>query len=132
MIDRVAQRVGSYTGIKSVPAQDWAVQEYQGGPILDRSLERLVSADASIIAVRQRILKTVRALQEGTEPDEPATLAVTRAADRHHPRQQARGLGRRKGLPGSARLVRDHARGGQSSSARLPRPVTFCRKRPFL
>jgi phenylpropionate dioxygenase-like ring-hydroxylating dioxygenase large terminal subunit len=72
-IDRQAQRSGSYTGIKSVPAQDWAVQEYQGGPILDRSLERLVSADESIIRVRSRILKAVRALQEGTEPVEAAS-----------------------------------------------------------
>ena len=72
-IDRQAQRNGSFTGIKSVPAQDWAVQEYQGGPILDRSLERLVNADASIIAVRSRILKAVRELQEGTEPVEAAS-----------------------------------------------------------
>src|SRR6476646_3835586 len=72
-IDRQAQRNGSFTGIKSVPAQDWAVQEYQGGPILDRSLERLVSADESIIRVRSRILKAVRQLQEGTEPIEAAS-----------------------------------------------------------
>ena len=78
IIDRAAQRTGSYTGIKSVPAQDWAVQEYQGGPILDRSLERLVSADASIIAVRARILNAVRALQEGTEPVEAASGAQYR------------------------------------------------------
>ena len=54
------------------------MQEYQGGPILDRSLERLVSADASIIAVRARILKAVRALQEGTEPVEAASGAQYR------------------------------------------------------
>jgi hypothetical protein len=78
MIDREAQRKSSYTGIKSVPAQDWAVQEYQGGPIMDRSLERLVSADASIIAVRSRILKAVRQLQEGTEPVEATSGAQYR------------------------------------------------------
>ena len=77
-IDRAAQRGGSYTGIKSVPAQDWAVQEYQGGPIMDRSLERLVSADASIIAVRSRILKALRALQEGVEPIEAVSGAQCR------------------------------------------------------
>ena len=78
MIDRLAQRASSYTGIKSIPAQDWAVQEHQGGPILDRSLEHLVSADSAIIAVRQRLLATLRGLQEGTEPAEPATLAAQR------------------------------------------------------
>jgi phenylpropionate dioxygenase-like ring-hydroxylating dioxygenase large terminal subunit len=71
LIDRESQRTSSFTGIKSIPAQDWAMQEEQGGPIFDRSLEHLVSADASIIAVRRRLLQTVRELQEGTEPSEP-------------------------------------------------------------
>jgi phenylpropionate dioxygenase-like ring-hydroxylating dioxygenase large terminal subunit len=75
LIDRELQRTASFTGIKSVPAQDWAVQEDQGGPILDRSLEHLVSADSAIITVRQRLLRTLRDLQEGIEPSEPATGA---------------------------------------------------------
>jgi phenylpropionate dioxygenase-like ring-hydroxylating dioxygenase large terminal subunit len=78
LIDRMAQRTTSYTGIKSIPAQDWAVQEHQGGPILDRSLEHLVSADSAIIAVRQRLLNTLREFQEGTEPGEPGVLATQR------------------------------------------------------
>jgi phthalate 4,5-dioxygenase len=78
LIDRDLQRSESFTGIKSVPAQDWAVQERQGGPIFDRSLEHLVSADSSIIAVRQRILKAVRDLQEGVEPGEPQATSGSR------------------------------------------------------
>jgi phenylpropionate dioxygenase-like ring-hydroxylating dioxygenase large terminal subunit len=78
LIDREAQRTSSFTGIKSIPAQDWAVQEHQGGPILDRSLEHLVSADSAIIAVRGRLLKALREFQEGTEPDEPNVLASRR------------------------------------------------------
>ena len=71
LIDRARQRTTTFTGIKSVPAQDWAVQEDQGGPITDRSIEHLVSADASIIAVRRRLLKTAIDLREGVEPSEP-------------------------------------------------------------
>jgi hypothetical protein len=73
LIDRALQKTSSYTGIKSIPAQDWAVQEYQGGSIADRRWEHLVSADSSIIAVRQRILKAARNLLEGTEPAEART-----------------------------------------------------------
>jgi hypothetical protein len=35
-------------------------------------LEHLVSADGAIIQVRERLLKTLRQLQEGIEPLEPA------------------------------------------------------------
>jgi phthalate 4,5-dioxygenase len=70
LIDRAAQRTTSFTGIKSIPAQDWAVQEDMGGPIVDRSIEHLVSSDAAIISVRKRLIKTARALQEGAEPQE--------------------------------------------------------------
>ena len=71
LIDRAAQRTTSFTGIKSIPAQDWAVQEDMGGPTADRTLEHLVSADAAIISVRKRLITTARDLQEGTEPREP-------------------------------------------------------------
>ena len=79
LIDRALQKTGaSFTGIKSIPAQDWAVQEDQGGPIANRSLEHLVSADGAIIQVRQRLLKTLRELQEGIEPAEPAVTSESR------------------------------------------------------
>jgi len=79
LIDRALQKTGtSFTGIKSIPAQDWAVQEDQGGPITNRSLEHLVSADGAIIQVRQRLLKTLRELQEGIEPTEPVATSESR------------------------------------------------------
>ena len=79
LIDRVLQKSGTlFTGIKSIPAQDWAMQEDQGGPITDRSLEHLVSADGAIIQVRQRLLKALRELQEGSEPMEPAAVCEGR------------------------------------------------------
>jgi hypothetical protein len=71
LIDRSLQRAVSFSGIKSIPAQDWAVTEDMGGPIADRSIEHLVSADAAIISVRKRLIKTARDLQEGVEPAEP-------------------------------------------------------------
>lgn len=69
--DRSLQRSYSFTGIKSIPAQDFAATERQfGSPIADRSKERLVSSDGAIIQVRRRLLKGVFALQEGTVPTE--------------------------------------------------------------
>ena len=71
LIDRAQQRHYSFTGIKSIPAQDFAVTEAQhGGPVSDRTRERLVSSDAAIIQVRRRLLRSVRQLQEGQEPPE--------------------------------------------------------------
>ncbi len=70
-IDRVAQRNFSYTGIKTFPLQDIAMMENQWGPIADRTQEHLSSSDYAIIKVRQRLLKAAKALQSGTEPDEP-------------------------------------------------------------
>ena len=70
LIDRAAQRMFSYTGIKSAPAQDFAVQEDQGGRFMDRTIERLVSSDEAIIKARRRLLKIAQDLQEGMEPPE--------------------------------------------------------------
>ena len=70
MIDRVAQRNYSYTGIKAFSTQDTALIEDQRGPIMDRSVERLVSSDEDIIQVRRRILRAARDLMEGKEPPE--------------------------------------------------------------
>lgn len=68
LIDRVSQRNFTFTGISSFPLQDVAVIEDQRGPIMDRTRERLVSADAMIIKVRDRLLQAARDLMEGTEP----------------------------------------------------------------
>ena len=83
LIDRDVQRRYSFSGIKSIPAQDMAVQTDQGGLIADRTLEHLVSSDSAIIALRSRLLKAARGLLEGTEPPEahnPQAYMV-RAAD---------------------------------------------------
>jgi phthalate 4,5-dioxygenase len=71
-IDRDAQRTKTYTGIKSIVAQDLAVSQDQGGGLrLDRSREYLVSSDRAIITLRKRLLGAVKALQGGVEPPEP-------------------------------------------------------------
>jgi phthalate 4,5-dioxygenase oxygenase subunit len=84
LMDRGMQRSYSFTGIKSIPAQDFAVQENQGGgPLMDRSNEHLVSSDTAIINVRRRLIQTAINLQEGQEPLEPAGVAAAnvRAVD---------------------------------------------------
>jgi phthalate 4,5-dioxygenase oxygenase subunit len=64
LIDRELQRSGaSFTGIDGVPVEDRAVTESMG-PILDRTVEHLGSADAMVIRVRRRLLAAVRALDE--------------------------------------------------------------------
>ena len=73
-IDRDRQRTATFTGIKSVVAQDLAVAQEQGGAVrLDRSREYLVSSDRAIIALRKRLISRVKALQEGIEPPEPGS-----------------------------------------------------------
>jgi len=70
LIDRAAQRNFTFTGIKSLPAQDMAVQADQHGVIADRTQENLVSSDRAIIMMRQRLLAAARNLQNGKEPPE--------------------------------------------------------------
>ncbi len=71
LLDRATQRTYSFTGIKSIPAQDFAVTEVQhGGPVTDRTREHLVSSDTAIIQVRRRLMRSVRQLMEGQEPPE--------------------------------------------------------------
>ena len=71
MIDRIAQRTTSFTGIDGVRIQDMAVQENQRGPLANRARERLGTSDQGIIALRRRLLEQVKALQSGIEPAEP-------------------------------------------------------------
>jgi phthalate 4,5-dioxygenase oxygenase subunit len=71
LIDRDDQHTTTYTGIKSIVAQDLAVvQDQGGGAIADRSLEYLVSSDRAIIMLRKRLLTAAKALRAGTEPSE--------------------------------------------------------------
>ncbi|HZR97378.1 MAG TPA: Rieske 2Fe-2S domain-containing protein [Chloroflexota bacterium] len=70
-LDREKQRHESFTGITGIRDQDLAVQEDQfGGPIADRTREHLGTSDTAVIALRQRLLRAVRALQQGVEPPE--------------------------------------------------------------
>jgi hypothetical protein len=71
LIDRSVQRNYSFTGIKSLIAQDVAIVEDQRGPLMDRTREHLVSEDEVIIRMRNRMLTAARQLLEGQEPEEP-------------------------------------------------------------
>jgi len=55
----------TYTGLKTFPLQDTAMMEDHGGPLMDRTKERLASSDAAIIQVRRRLIGAARALAEG-------------------------------------------------------------------
>jgi phthalate 4,5-dioxygenase oxygenase subunit len=70
LLDRAAQRHYNFTGIKSLAAQDMAVQSDQAGVIADRTRENLVSADRAVLVMRQRLLKAARELKNGKEPPE--------------------------------------------------------------
>ena len=67
MQDRQVQRTDSYSGIPGIREQDTAVAEGMG-PIVDRSKEHLVAADAGVAAMRRALLDGVRDLQNGKEP----------------------------------------------------------------
>ena len=71
LIDRDDQHTTTYTGIRSIVAQDLAVVQDQGGGwIADRSLEYLVSSDRAIIMLRKRLLTAAKNLMKGIEPPE--------------------------------------------------------------
>lgn len=74
LIDRLRQKHETFSGIKSLPAQDRALTERMaprpGGSraIVDRTTERLASSDASIIQLRKQLLRLARDHQRGTAP----------------------------------------------------------------
>lgn len=58
----------SFTGFRgNVSIEDYAV-DMSMGPIVDRSLERLVPADLAVIRVRKLLLEAAKRLAEGVEP----------------------------------------------------------------
>jgi phthalate 4,5-dioxygenase len=72
LLDRERQRTENFTGMRGIREEDIAVQENQfGGPIADRTKEHLGTSDAGIIALRRRLLNSVRDLRHGKEPREP-------------------------------------------------------------
>ena len=70
-IDRDIQRTTTFTGIRGIGEQDMAVQESMG-TIVERPREHLGSSDAAVIAMRRRIIRESRNLQEGIEPFAPS------------------------------------------------------------
>jgi phthalate 4,5-dioxygenase oxygenase subunit len=78
LIDRDEQRERTFTGIRSIVAQDLAISEDQRGPIADRSDETLTSSDRAIIALRKRLLITVKNLAAGIEPPEASNAQAYR------------------------------------------------------
>ncbi|HEX5117472.1 MAG TPA: Rieske 2Fe-2S domain-containing protein [Pseudonocardiaceae bacterium] len=83
MMDRGAQQRGeTFSGIKGIAMQDASLQESMG-PIVDRSKERLVSADSGIIKARRKLVQAALDLREkGVTPPgvDPAHHRVRSAA----------------------------------------------------
>jgi phthalate 4,5-dioxygenase oxygenase subunit len=83
LMDREAQRRGEhFSGVRGIAIQDASLQESMG-PIVDRTKERLVSADAGIIKARQKLRKAAVALRDdGSTPPgvDPAHHRVRSAA----------------------------------------------------
>ena len=72
LIDREYQRTTKFSGIGGSPAdEDRAITETMERPLLDRSREHLGTTDVAIIALRRRLLRDVKALQQGIEPPRP-------------------------------------------------------------
>ena len=67
LIDRVDQKLRTFTGIEGVSEQDACIQDSQG-VIADRTREHLGPTDAGIIQFRRLVLGAARALQAGAEP----------------------------------------------------------------
>ncbi|MFN2460671.1 MAG: Rieske 2Fe-2S domain-containing protein [Candidatus Velthaea sp.] len=66
-IDRQLQKTKTFTGIKGINTQDFALQEGMG-PICDRSQERLGTTDRAIIVTRQLLLEATDAIEAGAAP----------------------------------------------------------------
>jgi hypothetical protein len=67
LIDRVAQRTKTFTGIEGINTQDHAIQESMGS-IVDRTEEHLGVSDLAIIQMRKLLLDSIRLLKNGSEP----------------------------------------------------------------
>jgi hypothetical protein len=67
MIDRQVQKTKTFTGIKGLNTQDFALQEGMGA-IVDRSQEYLGTADKAIIEMRKLMLEATREVEAGRAP----------------------------------------------------------------
>jgi hypothetical protein len=67
MIDREIQKTKTFTGIKGLNTQDFALQEGMG-PVVDRSKEYLGTADKAIIEMRKLMLEATYDVEKGNAP----------------------------------------------------------------
>jgi phthalate 4,5-dioxygenase oxygenase subunit len=81
-IDRQKQKTQTFTGIRGINTQDFALQEGMG-PVVDRSKEHLGTSDKAIITLRQQLLEAVNAVAAGEDPRgiDPATYENVRPYD---------------------------------------------------
>jgi phthalate 4,5-dioxygenase len=88
LIDREEQKNRTFTGIKGINTQDFAVQQGMG-PIVDRSMEHLGTSDRAIIAIRQSLLEALDDVEAGRTPRgvDTGTYATIRAVDLLIPEQ---------------------------------------------
>lgn len=77
MIDREAQKQGSFTGITGIAEQDAAIQDSQG-LIHDRTREMLGPTDLGISQFRVMMLDAAQKLAAGTEPPAAANAPAYR------------------------------------------------------
>lgn len=82
MIDRQQQRTTTFTGIKGVNTQDFALQEGMGA-IVDRSKEFLGTTDRAVVTMRRLLLEASYVVERGEEPKglDPSCHGTVRAHD---------------------------------------------------
>ncbi len=88
LIDRDLQRNKTFTGITGINTQDYALQETAERPFVDRSLERLGTADTAIITARQLLLEAATQLENGDKNLrglDPTTHSQVRGCDKLFP-----------------------------------------------
>jgi hypothetical protein len=67
LIDRVAQKGTSYSGIRDFRSQD-AMATETAGPIYDRTREHLGSTDVAVIRMHRMLLRAAKGLAQGRQP----------------------------------------------------------------
>jgi phthalate 4,5-dioxygenase len=67
LVDREVQKTKTYTGIKGLNTQDFALQEGMG-PRVDRTKENLGTTDRAIVTMRRLMLEAITAVEDGGSP----------------------------------------------------------------